>query len=114
MSFMDLSVKGKASPRHERPFSGKRSGYSNRNPNTKANIFGITESSEEESRKKTAERTNSNGSVKSNGKYRTPDAPRDSGVITIPSVSICLFMILLNISTIKANSFKASSQIPHT
>jgi hypothetical protein len=94
MSFMDLSVKGKASPRHERPFSGKRSGYANKNPDTKANIFGISESSDqEEFEKKNVVRTysdgsvKSNGSAKSNGKYRTPDAPRDSGAITIPSVS---------------------------
>jgi hypothetical protein len=92
MAFMDLShlsVKGKASPRHERPFSGKRSGYANRNANTKANIFGINEPSvEEESPKKTVVRTYSNGSVKSAIKYRTPNAPRDSDAITIPSVSM--------------------------
>ncbi|CAB4001422.1 calcyphosin-2 isoform X1 [Paramuricea clavata] len=92
MAFMDLShlsVKGKASPRHERPFSGKRSGYANRNANTKANIFGINEPSvEEESPKKTVVKTYSNGSLKSATKYRTPNAPRDSDAITIPSAGV--------------------------
>ena len=89
MAYMDLSVKGKASPRHERPFSGKRSGYASRNADTKANIFGISEPSDQgESPKQNVVRTYSNGSVKSSGKYRTPDAPRDSGAVIIPSVSI--------------------------
>lgn len=88
MAFMDLSVKGKASPRHERPFSGKRSGYANRNTDTRANIFGITEpSGRQEVPKRDLAKTNSSESVKSNGKYKTPNAPQGSDVITVPSVS---------------------------
>ena len=89
MAFMDLSVKGKASPRHERPFSGKRSGYANRNANTKANIFGISEPTESfDTPKKTVARTLSGNSIKSNAKYKTPNAPRNSSALTIPSVSM--------------------------
>ena len=87
MAFMDLSVKGKPSPRHERPFSGKRSGYSGQNVNTKANIFGVSEPSTRTRGKPSAgqelSRTSSSGSSKA--KFKTPLAPRGSGDINIPS-----------------------------
>ena len=84
MAFMDLSVKGKPSPRHERPFSGKRSGYSGQNVNTKANIFGVSEPSTKAPGKPSGQelsRTNSSGSNKT--KFKTPLAPRGSGDISI-------------------------------
>lgn len=81
-------MKGKASPRHERPFSGKRSGYASRNTNTKANIFGISEpSARDKSFKQDLLRTHSDGSVRSTVKYSTPNAPRGSDAVSIPSVS---------------------------
>lgn len=93
MAFRDLSVKGKASPRHERPFSGKRSGYSNQNANTKANIFGISEPESVETEPKYSQdisaRNGSTGSPKASVKYKTPGAPRESGVISIPSSVSC-------------------------
>ena len=87
MAFMDLSVKGKPSPRHERPFSGKRSGYRNQNVNTKANIFGISESTAGTQTKSSQvnSRVNSETSNEMNRRYRTPDAPRESGAPSIPS-----------------------------
>lgn len=85
MAFMNLSVKGKASPRHERPFSGKRSGYSNQNANTKANIFGISEPESVDTPKYSQETPVNTRSAKTNVKYKTPAAPRESGVISIPS-----------------------------
>lgn len=96
MSFMDLSVKGKASPRHERPTSGKTSAYASRNINTKANVFGIDgPSPKEEFHKQDITRSHTNSSVKSSLKCRTPNAPRDSNGITIPSVSVHHATIIL-------------------
>ena len=93
MAFVDLSVKGKASPRHERPFSGKRSGYGNQNANTKANIFGISEPESVDTPPKYSQEIPASNartrSTKTNVKYKTPAAPRESGVISIPSSVSC-------------------------
>ncbi|XP_046845226.1 calcyphosin-2-like [Xenia sp. Carnegie-2017] len=86
MAFIDLSVKGKASPRHERPFSGKRVSYAYKNTNTKSNIFGIDDNEAMPKREISKSALN----AKSSEKSLSPDVESYSKAITTQSVGACI------------------------
>lgn len=90
MAFIDLSVKGKASPRHERPFSGKRVSYAYKNTNTKSNIFGIDDNEAMPKREISKSALN----AKSSEKSLSPDVESYSNAITTQSVSVKLLRIV--------------------